>query len=100
MNLLGKKILAEVLPSESKTENGVIIPDKLNLEKHRAEIVKVGPDVEYYRVGQVIQFNQHSAHYYPVRGTECVFLREDQDVIALVSESLAAYRSTSDAGTS
>lgn len=86
MQLIGNRILAEVIPSEAKTDAGIILPDNLNLEKNRAEIVLTGPKVKHYTVGQVIQFNPNTAQYDTVRGSECVFLREDQDVIALVSE--------------
>lgn len=86
MKLIGNRILAEIIPSEAKTESGIILPEKLNLEKNRAEIVLTGPDVKHYTIGQVIQFNPNTAQYHTVRDSECVFLREDQDVILLVSE--------------
>lgn len=83
MKLIGNRILAEVIPTEAKTESGIILPEKLNLEKNRAEIVLTGPDVKYYKIGQVVKFNPHTATRLEVRNTDCVFLREDQDIIGV-----------------
>jgi len=86
MKLIGNRILAEIIPSDKKTESGIILSEKIDLKKNRAEIVLVGPKVKHYQIGQVIEYNSNTAQYDTVRGSECVFLREDQDVIMLVSE--------------
>jgi co-chaperonin GroES (HSP10) len=90
MKLIGNRILAELIISEGKTEAGVILPEKLDLEKNRAEIMIVGPKVKHYRVGQVVQYNSNTAHFATLRGSECVFLREDEDVIGVFSEKRKA----------
>ena len=83
MQLLGNRILAEVIPTENKTESGIIIPERINLKKNRAEIVLVGPDVKYYQTGQVVFYNPSQADFMEVRGTDCVFLKEDRDIIGV-----------------
>lgn len=80
MKLLGNRILAEVIPLEEKTESGVIIPERINLKKNRAEIVLTGPKVKHYQLGQVVYYNPSEAEFMEVRGTDCVFLKEDRDI--------------------
>jgi len=86
MKLIGNRILAEIIPSDKKTDSGIILSEKIDLKKNRAEIVLVGPKVKHYQIGQVIEYNSNTAQYDTVRGSECVFLREDQDVIMLISD--------------
>jgi co-chaperonin GroES (HSP10) len=85
MKLIGNRILAEIIPSENKTKGGIIIPEKINLEKNRGKIVLVGPAVKDYYIGQIVQFDPNTAVYDTVRGTECVFLKEDRDIVLLIS---------------
>jgi len=86
MKLIGNRILAEVIPAEEKTESGIIIPEKINLKKNRAEIVLVGPEVKHYKVGQIIIYNPQNAIFDVVRGTDCVFLKENADIIGLIEK--------------
>ena len=82
MILLNNRVLAEIIPNETKV-GSIHVPENVNLDNDRAEIVIIGDRVKHYKVGDVVQYNKNSAVFMEVRKTDCVFLREDQDILGI-----------------
>lgn len=82
MIIIGRRILAEIIPNETKV-GSIHVPENVNLDNDRAEIVIIGDRVKHYKVGDIVKFNKNSAVFMEVRKTDCVFLREDQDILGI-----------------
>jgi|TARA_R110002096_G_scaffold41463_1_gene112147 co-chaperonin GroES (HSP10) len=82
MKVLGDRVLVEVVKAKDK-KNGLIIIDSAQ-KKETGKVLIVGVKTKTIQVGDTIQ-------YYPQAGTpmtfqekECLFLSEEQEVIAIL----------------
>ena len=74
MRLIGKKILAEKIVTENKTNSGIILGPTANLQKNKAKVLVVGEKEDVIKVGDTITYDQNTAIEQEIDGKDCVFL--------------------------
>jgi co-chaperonin GroES (HSP10) len=88
MKPIRNKVFAEILPPPQR-ESGIILRNNETLDKYRAKVIAVGPDVKYVKQGDVVRYNENEAVPYEENGKKFVFLREtfgngNGDIIAVL----------------
>lgn len=78
MKLIGNRIYAECIKPKEKTETGIFLPENHILENNRAIVKFVGPKVEYFAPGDVLQYDPNFGIKHTHEGKNGVFIKEDQ----------------------
>lgn len=77
MNPIGKKILAELLVPENKTEAGIFT---VVAEKRKAVALKIGNRVEAVKPGDTLVLFDHQGVEVEFEGKNCIIVVEDKDI--------------------
>ena len=80
---LGARVLVKIMPEETTTKSGLVLPDTAKEKPQRGEVVAIGEDEEMInvKVGDVVLFPKYT-------GTE--FKIEDEDYLVIESADLLA----------
>ncbi len=78
--LQGDRILIEVLPPETKTLTGIIIPEVAKDKPHKGTVIAVGPgtkeDPMKLNEGEVVLYGKHAGMPVNVEGKDYLIMRE------------------------
>lgn len=77
MKLIGDRIFAECIQAKTQTESGIYVPEATILENNRATVKYVGPKVEHFKPGDVLQYDKNTAVPYTHEGVQGVFINEN-----------------------
>ena len=80
---LGARVLVKIMPEETMTKSGLVLPDTAKEKPQRGEVVAIGDDEEMINValGDTVLFPKYT-------GTE--FKIEDEDYLVIESGDLLA----------
>lgn len=80
MTILGSRILVSEIKGEEITQSGIIIPEK-NKKYRTGKVQQLGLKVKHIKVGDVVQFYDHTGVPIDYRGDSLLLLSESDDVI-------------------
>lgn len=88
MKPIKNRIFAEILP-EPELKSGIIILNNENLNKYRAKVLAIGPEVKHVKIGDVVRYNENQSIAYEENGKKFIFLNEtngdlNSDIIAIL----------------
>lgn len=75
--MVGNKVLAEILPLDTTTEGGILIVEK---DKREAKVLMKGPDVKHVNVGDIVRFYPHCGNELEYGNKKCIILKELTDI--------------------
>lgn len=87
-NPLGDRIVVEVLPPETKTKSGIIIPESAKGKPHKGVIIAVGPGKSIenpmkLNVGETILYGMHAGMPINLEGNDYLIMREEDAFLIL-----------------
>ena len=80
MVILGSRILVSEIKGEEITQAGIIIPEK-DKKYRTGKVQQLGLKVKHIKVGDVVQFYDHTGVQIDYRGDSLLLLSESDDVI-------------------
>ncbi|MCL4312958.1 MAG: co-chaperone GroES [Actinobacteria bacterium] len=82
---LGSRVLVKVLPEESTTPSGLVIPDTAKDKPQRGEVVAIGDDTEEIKVsiGDKVLYPKYSGTELRLSGEDYLIL-EGSDLLAVL----------------
>lgn len=99
IKVVGHRVLVKPLPTEKKTESGIIIPDSTSERNQRDQqkgtLEQIGPNAwkafddgeRWAEVGDLVLFSRYGGKVVKDGDTEYRIL-EDEDIVAIVSEEV------------
>lgn len=87
---LGARVLARIVPEESMTKGGLVIPDTAKEKPQRAEVIAVGDDEEMIKVvpGDLVLFARYAGAELRIDGADYLIL-EVSDLLAVIKTAAA-----------
>lgn len=86
---LHDRVIVEVIPTESKTAGGIIIPDSAKEKPQRGKVLYCGNGVNgeamKVKVGDTVLYAKHAGNEIEVDGKKCLIMRE-ADISAIIYE--------------
>lgn len=73
--LIGNRILAEVIQTDNTSKSGIILGPTADLDANKAKVTVVGPDEKIIKVGDIVKYDKNTAIEQEINGKQCVFLR-------------------------
>jgi chaperonin GroES len=85
---LGQRIVAELLPAETKTQSGLIIPGNVAEKNQKAVVKAVSNELKedtknILKEGDKILFNKFSGEKFQIEGKEILII-EINDILAII----------------
>ncbi len=80
------RILVERLPEETMSKGGIVLPDQSVTKPTQGTIVKLGPLVVAFAVGQTVMFGSYSGIDMLVDDHRYVLLKQDEITAILTQE--------------
>ena len=99
IKVVGHRVLVKPLPTEKKTESGIIIPDATNERNQRDQqkgtVIQIGPNAwkafddgsPWAAVGDLVLFSRYGGKIVKDGADEFRIL-EDSDIVAIISEEV------------
>jgi len=75
---LNKKILVELLESESKTDSGIYLPEDAKTESKIGKVAAVGDEKSSVKVGDLVMYSSFSTNKIEIDGKEHIVLEESE----------------------
>ena len=82
IQLLGDRILAEILETKDKTKEGIIIPDTAKEKPQKAKVIAIGK-VDAVKVNDEILFCKFTGTEITIEDKKCLILKEE-DILAII----------------
>ncbi len=88
---LGSRVLVRILPEESRTSFGLVIPDTAKEKPQRGEVVAIGDDTEVIKVavGDRVLFPKYTGTEIKLDDADHLII-ESTDLLAILRESAVA----------
>ncbi len=82
---LGARVLVRIMPEESTTKSGLVLPDTAKEKPQRGEVVAVGDDEEMIKVavGDRVLFPKYTGTEFRLEGEDHLVI-ESGDLLAIV----------------
>lgn len=84
---LHDRVILEIIPVESQTASGIIIPDTAKEKPQRGKVLYVGEGIKgeplTVKVNDTVLYGKHAGQPIEVDGKSCLIMRES-DVMAII----------------
>jgi len=80
---LGDYVVATAEEAQTKTANGILLPENAAEKPKTAKVVAVGPNAKQVKAGDSIVYKSYSTTDVKVGGTEYILVKEE-DILATV----------------
>jgi chaperonin GroES len=89
---LGSRVLVRVLPEESVTKSGILLPDTAKEKPQRGEIMAIGDDTETIKVsvGDHVLFPKYTGTEIRLEADEDHLIIDSTELLAILRETPAA----------
>lgn len=84
MTILHNNVLVSEIKGEEITQAGIIIPEK-DKKYRTGKVQKLGVKVKHIKVGDVVQFYDHTGVQIDYRGDSLLLLSESSDIICVIN---------------
>ncbi|MFN8631388.1 MAG: co-chaperone GroES [Chloroflexota bacterium] len=88
---LGSRVLVAVLPEETRTASGLVIPDTAKEKPQRGEVIAVGDDADLIKVavGDRVLFPKYTGTEIKIEARDHLII-ESTDLLAILRDAPAA----------
>jgi chaperonin GroES len=83
-SLIRNKVLVEISEAKTKTASGIFLSGEAIKKPLEGKVIMTGPTTKKIKVGDTVRYYDHCGVPIEYQGKECIFLKEEFDIIVIL----------------